>query len=184
MTSIESFSASQHAWQNFYSLVGTAAATLTGLMFLSVTFGSTIVTKKSATAARAFTDPTFMHFVQVFIICCLMNVPTITPPILGLLLIGLAGLRLVPHVWVYRQLQYAHSINGDLEMSDWLMYVVLPLLNYILLTFSGLGFVFERAAAFNGLAIFAVGHILIGILCAWELLVWMVMLVSKNQPLK
>jgi hypothetical protein len=58
LTTFHSFGAAATAWQNFYLLVGTAAATLAGLMFIAVTFGSDLVTPETSAAARSFLDPT------------------------------------------------------------------------------------------------------------------------------
>lgn len=172
------------SWQNFYLLTGTGAATLTGLMFIAVTFGSSLVTKKSETMARAFTNPTFNHFVQILLIACLLTVPTMTSTVLGFLLVVLGMMRLVPLFGVYKQLKRAHEVSGDLEMSDWLFHVVFPLLSYILLLITGIGFGLGRPEAFNGLAIFTFSLLTLGIQGAWELLVWMAMNVNGSRDTK
>jgi hypothetical protein len=43
-----SFLAAAATWQSFYLLVGAAAATLIGLMFVAVTFGSSLVTMQAS----------------------------------------------------------------------------------------------------------------------------------------
>jgi hypothetical protein len=77
-------------WENFYLLVGTAAATLIGLMFVAITFGASFVEVKEVATARAFLDPTLSHFVQVLLTACFVVVPSIRPAVLGALLVALA----------------------------------------------------------------------------------------------
>jgi hypothetical protein len=178
------FEAALHPWQNFYVLTGTAAATLTGLMFLAVTFGSGLVTKENASSSRAFVDPIFFHFVHAFLIACTMSVPTMTAPVLGWLLVGMAAFRLFFLFRIFGTLRKVHRIQGDLEMADWLMNIGLPLVSYALLFVTAAGFLGGRAEAFNGVAIFSIVLIVLGMLSTWELMVWMAVQVNESKAPK
>jgi hypothetical protein len=48
---IESWTEQLHAWGEFYVIVGTAAAALTGLMFVVVSLGPQIIAAETATPA-------------------------------------------------------------------------------------------------------------------------------------
>jgi hypothetical protein len=181
MVAISSFAAAAVPWQNFYILTGTAAATLVGLMFVAVTFGASLVTPESADSARAFLDPTFNHFVHVLLTACLMEIPTMTATLLGVLLLCLGALRASRLFWVYRRMMEAHRVHHDIELSDWLSGVVFPLFCYLLLAATGGGFLAGYAVAFNGLAIVSIAILLIGILGAWETLVWMALAHSRAK---
>src|SRR5438876_6449364 len=110
MTPILAFSATAATWQNFYLLTGTAAATLIGLMFVAVTFGASAVTAQSATtSARAFLDPPFTHFVTVLFVACLMLIPSMTPPVLGVAIVTVTALRTVALVGIFRRMREAHE---------------------------------------------------------------------------
>jgi hypothetical protein len=181
MTPFDSLPATLQGWQNFYLLAGTAAATLTGLMFVAVTFGSSLVTKETAQSARAFLDPTYAHFVQVLLTACLLTIPTLGPTLLGWLLVGIGTLRLIRLYWVFGHFMAAHRRQGDIELSDWMMSIVLPALCHLLLMTTGAGFILRHAAAFSGLALVTVALLFIGIQGAWELLVWMALAVSERR---
>jgi len=58
------------SWQNFYILVGTAAATLTGLMFVATTLIVGIETHVATLNAgiSAFSAPTVVHFCAVLLL--------------------------------------------------------------------------------------------------------------------
>jgi hypothetical protein len=176
MIAIASFAAAASPWQNFYILTGTAAATLVGLMFVAVTFGASLVTPETppnTDSARAFLDPTFNHFVQVLLTACLIQIPTLSATLLGVVLLLLSALRTTSLFWVYRRLVESHRLHGDMELLDWLSGVVFPLLAYLLLGATGAGFLAGYARAFDGLAIVTIAMLLIGVYGAWELLVWL-----------
>jgi hypothetical protein len=177
-----SFAVAAAGWQNFYLLASTAAATLTGLMFVAVTFGSSLVTAESAPTARSFLDPTFSHFVQVLITGCLVTIPSMSPPLLGGLLLAVAALRGLALVRVFRHMLYAQRKNGDLDLSDWLSGVVAPLLCYLTLAATAVGFLQRYAIAFDGLAVVTVLILLNGVYGAWELMVWMALERSRARP--
>ncbi len=181
MTPLEPFPAALQGWQNFYMLAGTAGATLTGLMFVAVTFGATLVTRETADSTRAFLDPTYMHFVQVLLTACVLTVPTLGPTFLGCVLIVVGALRTVALHGVLRRYQEAQRKHGDIELSDWLTAIALPLICHSLLMATGAGFILHEAAALTGLAIVTVGLLFIGIHSAWELFVWMALAVSERR---
>jgi hypothetical protein len=167
-------------WQNFYLLVGTAAATLTGLMFVAVTFGASLVTRETAQTSRSFLDPTYQHFMQVLLTACLMTVPGIRPTLLGLLLCAVGLLR-VASLWrVFGHYREAQRRAGDVEASDWVMAIVLPLLCHLWLVATGAAFVEGAGLAFPSLAAVTLTLLFVGIHGAWELFVWMALAVGER----
>ena len=169
-------------WQNFYVLTGEAAATLVGLMFVAVTFGSSMVTEETAPLARAFLDPTLTHFIQVLFTACMLTIPSLDPRLLGAFLVIMAAMRLLTTVRVYRHMRRAmERPQHDIELSDWLSGVVFPVLCYLLLGSTGVAFGLRWALAFDGLAIATLGTLVIGVYGAWELLVWMAIVRSRPK---
>ncbi len=167
-----SFASVAASWQNFYLLVGTAAATLIGLMFVALTFGASLVKVKDAAATRAFLDPTLTHFVQVLVTACCMCAPSIGPLVLGALLALLGVLRVVALVRVHRHMREAQRVHNDIEISDWITGVILPLAAYLLLVGCGVAFMLDHAA-FSVLALVTVAVLMNGIYGAWELMIWL-----------
>jgi hypothetical protein len=55
-------------WHDFYLLVGGAAATLVGLMFVAISLGSRLITEQSIPGLRVFVTPTIIHFIYVLVI--------------------------------------------------------------------------------------------------------------------
>lgn len=173
MTPFPAFAAVAATWQSFYLLVGTAAATLIGLMFVAVTFGASLMTAESSPSARAWLNPPFAHFVTVLFVACVMASPaTSALPISGALLV-IPLSRALALVRVYRHMREAHAKYSDLELSDWISGVALPLACYLALLATGAAFVRGYAAAFAGLAVVTVVILLLGVYGAWELLLWL-----------
>jgi small-conductance mechanosensitive channel len=168
-------------WQNFYVLSGEAAATLTGLMFVAITFGSSLVTKETATSARAFLDPSYRHFVQVILTAFLATVPTMGATVLGGICIGGAVFRLFGLIWVFREYREAQKKHGDVEASDWILAILLPLACHLVLLATGVGFLEGNALALTGLAVVVIALVILGIHGAWELLMWMALAVGERS---
>jgi hypothetical protein len=54
-----------HDWHDFYVLLGTAAATLIGLMFVAASIGAGLFTDEHKDMMRTFLTPTIIHFCAV-----------------------------------------------------------------------------------------------------------------------
>src|SRR5262245_4969956 len=119
-----------HDWHDFYVLVGTASATLVGLMFVAVSIGTSIFSEDHRAAMTAFITPTVMHFAAALFACLLGTIPTHTWYTLGGLLGAGALAGSIYSAKLVVQMIIRHRFNVDL--SDRLFYALLPLLGYLL----------------------------------------------------
>src|SRR5262249_28646069 len=89
-------------WHDFDVLVGTAAATLVGLMFVAASIGASVFTEKDRAALKAFISPTVVHFTTVLVIAVVALVPTHEWHTLAslLALVGVAGAIYSASVWI------------------------------------------------------------------------------------
>ncbi|HZR81540.1 MAG TPA: hypothetical protein VFD92_10630 [Candidatus Binatia bacterium] len=159
-----------HAWHDFYAITGTAAATLTGLMFVVVSLGPRTIARSSGTGVRAFVTPTVVHFATVLFVAALMAIPATTPVLAesALLVGGVALLAYLNWTRVHRQWR-----ESNLDRDDWLWYVGLPGLSYLLLVAGALG-IWERSEL--GLASVAAAVLTLvatGIRNSWDLVIFM-----------
>ena len=117
-------------WQNYYVIIGTAAATLTGLMFVAITLMAQLrVYPPSWSHMRVFNTSNVVHFGAALLIAALLSAPW---PALwtAALLLGLAGLAGVSYVLIVLW-EVRHRLVGyQLVRSDWLWYTLLPLISY------------------------------------------------------
>src|SRR5215813_13848960 len=122
-----------NSWQNFYMLIGTAAATLTGLMFVATTLLAGLNTHVETANAgiSAYNTPTVVQFCAVLLLAGILSAPWQVFSIISLLL-GLLGLGMVIYlIIVLRRMWRMPHYQSTLE--DWLWYIVLPLLANIAL---------------------------------------------------
>src|ERR1700678_3770973 len=103
-----------HDWHDFYALVGTASATLVGLMFVAASIGSSFFNEETSAPIKTFITPTVVHFAAVRFTCLLITIPTQSWRSLGSLLGagGLAGSIYCGSILV--QIIVRHSFNVDL----------------------------------------------------------------------
>jgi hypothetical protein len=159
-------------WKEFYYLCGSSAASLTGLMFIAVTFGSRLITKEKLPQVDTFISPICYHFVHVFFLSCVALVPTAGPRVLGVIIVISAVWRLLQIPKSYRMMKIASQESGDVEMSDWILGLYLPGAVYALLIAAGLSYLFESAIAPNLFAASLICLLMVGLRGAWEMLIW------------
>jgi hypothetical protein len=153
-------------WHDLFSLIGTASATLVGLLFVAASVGSGHYTQDNHPALRVFLSPSVFHFTCVLVACLIVVAPLRSWPLFGALIgaDGLVGVAYTSLVW--RNL-IRHGFTVDLE--DRLWYAAVPVLCYAVLTAAAV--MLLRGAAFGcEILAFAIGVLLlIGIRNAWDM---------------
>ena len=115
-------------WQNFYVIIGSAAATLTGLMFVVITLIAGVRVRVSipGDGIAVFSTPNVVHFCAALLIAAILSAPwqALWNASLLLGLLGLGGVTYV--IIVARRARRQTAYQPVLE--DWLWHTVLPLL--------------------------------------------------------
>ena len=90
------------AWHDFDLLIGTAAATLVGLMFVAASIGASVFLEKDRAAMKAFISPTVVHFSAVLVTAMVSLIPSHDwPALAGLLaLVGIPGAVYSANLWL------------------------------------------------------------------------------------
>jgi hypothetical protein len=161
-----------HDWHDFYVLLGTASATLVGLMFVAVSIGTAIFNEERSAAMAAFITPTVAHFAAVLFSCLLVTIPTHTWHTLAALLGAgaLAGLIYCGGLAV--KIIIRHRFNVD--RIDRLFYAFLPVVGYLLGLIAAVLLVIHAAASANLIAAAVLILLLAAIRNAWDMMVWIV----------
>ena len=107
------------AWENFYVITGSAAAALTGLMFVVITLIASSRVRRSSGTLGAFGTPTVVHFCLALLVAAILSAPWQVLWNAGLLL-GLAGLGGATYVVIVlrrgrQQTDYEKNINEFLK---------------------------------------------------------------------
>ena len=169
------------AWQNFYVIIGTAAATLTGLLFVVITLVSGALERVSSplSGVRVFNSPNVRHFAVALLIAALLSAPWPALWPAGLL-VGLAGLWGVISVFIVLW-EVRHRLVGyQLVLSDWLWYTLLPLIAYTALLVTGILLPIYPVLALFVIAAAALLLVIMGIRNAWDVVTYMV--IEHSQP--
>lgn len=164
-------------WENFYEIVGSSAAALTGLTFIVITISSDRGTNRPMAARarllglRAFIAPTVVHFGSALGVSALLSVPGQTTSSLAVCLAagGLAGVVYAGYV-----LYWMRQMSADYQafVADWLWNVVLPLLAYLSLWLAAALLLLRAAAALYVIAAVALALLFVGIRNAWDVVAW------------
>ena len=166
-------------WHDFDLMVGTAAATLVGLMFVAASIGASIYTEKNRAGIQAFISPTVVHFTSVLVLALIALVPThewLT--LAGLLaLVGVAGGLYSANLWM----QLFVRRRFDVDIVDRLFYAALPLLGYLLLLFAAFFLLRQSQAGLDLLAAAQITLLLAGIRNAWDMMMWIAIRVPTAQ---
>ena len=116
------------AWANFYVIIGSSAAALTGLQFVVTTLGAQMNVSGGDSVVGAFATPTIVHFCAVLVIAAILSAPWSALWGVGLALgiCGVAGLAyaMIVLIRARRQTLYVPVLE------DWIWHNVLPLVAY------------------------------------------------------
>jgi hypothetical protein len=167
-------------WHDFYLLVGTASATLVGLMFVAASIGAQVFKEENRAAIEAFISPTIVHFSTALFACILATIPEHTGMefIVLLSVLGLAGLGYSARVWT--QLVVRHKFSVD--AIDRLFYAVIPGVGQLLVFFSGVMLLTRPAMGLDCLAVALLALLLAGIRNAWDMTMWIVIRAPIAEP--
>lgn len=115
------------AWQDVYTLLGTAAATLFGLLFIAVSLHlGQVVGPKSRTGVRGVAGFTFTNFVYLVVLCVLLLLPGLKVAELGWTLAGFAVLGVSFEAIAWRRAEQ----DADVRTGQFLL---LPLIGQLLM---------------------------------------------------
>lgn len=171
------------AWQTFYFILATAAATLAGLLFVGLTFGAGVVKGDVFRLVRIWIEPLLLDYIQVLGLGAVVVMPDLTPGALAWILLVL---------WVWRAWRFWEVLRhfkglgekSDLEVSDWIELAVLPGLLLALMAAAGVGFLLGQAWAPLTLAVQVLGTLLLTVYNTWTQWVWLLAEKSKDPRKK
>ncbi len=164
-------------WQNFYVIIGSAAATLTGLMFVVITL--TARGQLPTDGIAAFGTPNVVHFCAALLVAVLLSAPwqALWPASLLLGLASLAGVSYV--VIVLRRARRQTGYQPVLE--DWLWHTVFPLISYTALVVSAMVLPGNPTPVLFVIAAATVLLLFIGIHNAWDSVAYFVVEYSPPE---
>jgi hypothetical protein len=160
------------AWENFYVIMGSSAAGLTGLMFVVITLIPERRARDAATQGSldAFGSSTLVHFGAALLVSAILSAPWdfVGQAGVGVAICGLAGLA-YGAVVLRRMRRQTHY---QTVREDWLWYVLAPLAAYGTLLVGGLFSCRCPKPGLFAIGAATVGLVLLGIRNAWDSIIF------------
>jgi uncharacterized protein (TIGR02246 family) len=159
-------------WDNFYVIIGSSAAALTGLQFVVIALmADEERIPRDTSALEAFATPTIVHFCAVLLVSAFVSMPhhSVDSLRITLLITGFFGLLYA--IWVTIKAVRQKSYTPELE--DWLFHSILPILAYAALFICSAMLGGPTHGSLFGVAGSALLLLFIGIHNAWDSAVWM-----------
>jgi hypothetical protein len=167
------------AWANFYVIVGSSGAALTGLQFVVMALvANTPKARSSTREIDAFGTPTIVHFSAVLLIAAILSAPWQ----------GLGSVRLVFGTCGLVGVIYGIIVlkRAGAQMSykpvweDWLWHAVLPLIAYTLLLISSVLIRSYPQRTLFVIATVALLLLFVGIHNAWDTVTYIALVLPKD----
>ena len=161
------------SWDTFYLILGAAAATLTGLMFVVISLMASARVRVSTAylGISAFNSPTVVHFCAALLVALIVSAPWqvlwSVSLLLGLLGLGSGIYTLTTVPQMRRMEDYQPKVN------DWVWYFSVPLVLYAALIVAALLLPTHPGAALFAVAAVAILLIFTGIRNAWDLITYL-----------
>src|SRR5258705_2417959 len=167
-------------WENFYVVVGSSGAALTGLQFVVIALIAQSSKRSTGREISAFGTPTVIHFCAVLLVSAIMSAPWHS---LSSVAFALGSCSLAGVGYGLIVIGRARQQTGYRPVfEDWLWHTVLPLISYVLILIAAtlLASHTHRALFMVGLA--AVLLLFIGIHNSWYTVTYLA--ISESEARK
>ena len=168
------------SWATFYTITGSSAAALIGLVFVVITLvTSTERARRSREATAAYTTPTVVHFAGALFVSAVLSAPWHSLLFLQIVL-WLACLWCAFYVLrIAFRIKRLSAYTADME--DWIWHTVLPLGSYGAIIIGTVLFPNLAGQALFVIAGAVVTMLFIGIHNAWDIVTWVAIDSGENE---
>jgi hypothetical protein len=158
-------------WQQFYTLLGAASATMVALLFVTASIATGAFTPNRRAPLRVFLSATVVHFSSVLAASLIILAPLQSRILLGPLLLACGIFGLVYSVLTWRD-TVRDGLSASIDREDRTWYVLLPIVCYLFEIGSGALMLWRTRDGCVGLALAMSMLLVIGIHNAWDITVW------------
>jgi hypothetical protein len=168
---MEPLQAALGPWHEFYTLLGTASATMVGLLFVAATVGARVFSANRRAPLRVFLSASVVNFSLTLAVSLAVLAPVRSWVLLGVMIVGCGLFGLVHSVLACVD-TVRDGIIKRIDLEDRTWYIALPIIGYLCVVASGVTLALRLDAGCAALAV-AVGMLLVvGVHNAWDITVW------------
>jgi hypothetical protein len=170
METADSFADLMRGWRDFYALIGTAAATLVGLLFVAASIGATTYREEHRAPLGSFLTPTVAHFSAILFAALFSSIPSLGwRGFGGLIGAGaLAGLGYCARVFFLIVVKRRFKVDID----DRVFYAAIPLIGYLTLVAAAALLISRSPIGADLLAAALLILLFAGVRNAWDMTFW------------
>jgi hypothetical protein len=161
-------------WHEFYSLLGTASATLVGLLFVAATVGSGVFSSNRRAPLRVFMSASVVHFSGILAVCLIVLAPLQSWLQFGLLVLACGIFGLVYCGLIWRDTVRDSQLIAAIDLEDRIWYLLIPVVGYLLEAATGVALALRLNPGCTAVAV-AVGVLMVaGVHNAWDITIWII----------
>jgi hypothetical protein len=160
-------------WHEFYTLLGEAAATMIGLLFVAASVGGSVFSQNRRAALRIFLSASVVQFASVLANSLFVLAPLEHWEVLGGIVLACGSLGLVYSGLAWRD-TVQDGLSGKIDLEDRLWYAVAPAIGYLTTAFAGVALILRFDFACAVLAGAMATLLLVAIHNSWDITVWSV----------
>ncbi len=168
---MQPFDATLESWHDFYVLVGTASATMVGLLFVAATVGVGVFSGSGRGAQRMFLSASVVQFVVILATAMIAVVPMRSWTGAGSLILACGAFG-----FVYSGMTWSDAIRDELvpkiDLEDRLWYGIGPVFGYGIETGAGTAMFWRQSTGCAVLAVAMGVLLLVAIHNAWDITIW------------
>ena len=158
-------------WENFYYLMGSAAAGLIGLMFVAISLTRNSDPDKAERGQRLFMTPTVMQLAITLTIAGVALAPKLTPEAHRWIMGAIAGWGLI--YTAPSAFRLGSDKDASAHWSDFWFYGAGPVSIYLLLEIAIADWALPHDLSCNLMALSLLALLMLSIRNAWDLVTWM-----------
>ncbi len=160
-------------WHEFYTLLGTASATLIGLQFVAATVGASVFASSRRAALRVFLSASVVNFSSILAASLIVLAPVRNWAAFGALIVGCGIFGLTHSALAWRDTLREGLITA-IDTEDRVWYVALPVLGYLLVACSGIALGLRSEFGTAALAVSMGLLLLVALHNAWDITLWII----------
>jgi len=158
-------------WHEFYTLLGTTAGTLVGLLFVAASLASGVLSSDRSAPVRMFWSATLVQFGSILLAALLLLAPIGNWIVLGMMVVAVGLLGIAYYVFAVLDAK-RDGLLASIDFEDRVWYALLPVVTYLFEAISGIMLAARWAAGCMVLALSLTALLVVAIHNAWDITVW------------